>query len=68
MFQIVKHTQGSKGAFVKLVRLDSDDYSVIVRLPEHGRLHHKYIGPDWTKADEVFEAETSRLNMSEDQQ
>jgi hypothetical protein len=67
MFQIVKHAQGSKGAFVKLVHLDSDDYSVIVRLPEHGRLHHKYIGPDWTKADEVFQVEASRLNVPDKQ-
>jgi hypothetical protein len=62
MFQIVKQTAGNRGAFVRLVRLDSDDYAVIVRNPEDGRLHHRYIGPDQTKADEVFDQESSLLD------
>lgn len=61
MFQIVKQTAGNRGTFVRLVRLDSDDYAVIVRQAEDGRLHHRYIGPDQAKAEEVFDEESSSL-------
>jgi len=41
--------------------LDSDDFAVILRAAEDGRLHHLYIGPDSSKAEEVFNQESSRL-------
>lgn len=61
MFQIVKQTGGKHGAFVRLVRLDSDDFAVIVRHAQDSRLHHRYVGPDQTKAEEVFDQESSLL-------
>jgi len=62
MFQIARQAAGKRGAFVKLVKLDSDDYTVIVRSAEDGRLHHRYIGPDLAKAEEIFSAEAGRLD------
>jgi len=61
MFQIAKQAAGKRGAYVKLVKLDSDDYTVIVRSAEDGRLHHRYLGPDLAKAEEVFSAEAGKL-------
>jgi hypothetical protein len=54
MFQVARQAQGSGGSFVKLVELESDDYAVVVRYPSDSRFHHKYIGPDFMKAEEVF--------------
>lgn len=64
MFEIVRQTEGRRGAFARLVRLDADDYSVIVRLAEDERLHHRYIGPDWSKAEEVFRQESEKLETN----
>jgi hypothetical protein len=50
-----------------MVRLDTDDYAVIVRSPLDGRLYHKYIGPDLTKAEEIFNAEAEKLSVHQDQ-
>lgn len=61
MFQIAKQAEGYNGSFVRLVRLDSDDYTVIIRRPEDGRLQNKYIGPDPVKAEEVFHMEAAKL-------
>jgi len=61
MFKVTKHAEGGRGAFVKLIYLDSDDYAVIVRTPEDGRLQHLYIGPDLSKAEEVFVGEVRKL-------
>ena len=61
MFEIVRQTTGEKGSFVRLIKLDSEDYTVIVRLPEDGRLHHRYMGPDMVKAEEVFRQEVGKL-------
>jgi hypothetical protein len=63
MFEIVRQAIGEKGSFVRLVRLDSEDYTVIVRLPEDGRLHHRYMGPDMVKAEEVFQQEAGKLSV-----
>lgn len=63
MFEIVRQTIGEKGSFVRLVRLESEDYTVIVRLPEDGRLHHRYMGPDVVKAEEVFHQEVEKLSV-----
>lgn len=46
---------------MKLVRLDTEDFAVIVRSPSDGRLHHRYVGPDLSKAEEVFDGEVARL-------
>ena len=54
---------GAKGAFVKLVQLDTEDFAVIVRSQMDGRLHHKYIGPDQSKAEEIFLSESEKLNV-----
>lgn len=61
MFEIVRQTTGEKGSFVRLVKLESEDYTVVVRLPEDGRLHHRYMGPDIVKAEEVFHQEVGKL-------
>jgi len=63
MFQITKQATGRSGSFVKLVRSDSEDYVVIVRSPTDGRLHHRYMGPDLAKAEEVFAAEEAKLGL-----
>jgi hypothetical protein len=63
MFQIAKHAEGIRGSFVRLIRLDSDDYTVIVRLAEDARLNHLYIGPDFAKAEEIFRLETEKLRI-----
>jgi hypothetical protein len=60
MFQITRHAEGDRGAFVKLVRLETDDFAVVVRLTD-GRLQHRYLGPDLSKAEEVFTAEEGKL-------
>lgn len=60
MFQIARHALGSGGAFVKLVHLESDDFAVIVRYPNDGRYHHRYIGPDFYEAEDVFLREADR--------
>lgn len=64
MFHVTKQALGDDGAFVKLVQLDSDDFAVIVRGPSDVRLHNRYIGPDLSKAEEVFNAETGRFTVS----
>lgn len=61
MFEIVRQTTGERGSFVRLIRLESEDYTVIVRMPEDGRLHHRYMGPDIAKAEEVFNQEMAKL-------
>jgi hypothetical protein len=65
MFRITKHADGRQGSFVRLVHLDTDDFAVILRSPSDGRLHHKYIGPDLSKAEEVFSVETAKLTAAE---
>lgn len=67
MFSITKQAQGKRGSFVKLVQLDTEDYAVIVRPPSEGRLQHRYVGPDLSKAEEVFETEMVRLADTADQ-
>jgi hypothetical protein len=65
MFRITKHVEGQQGSFVKLVHLDTEDFAVILRSPSDGRLHHKYIGPDLSKAEEIFNVEIARLIATE---
>jgi hypothetical protein len=62
MYQITKQALGDLGSFVRLVKLDDDDYTVIVRRPEDGRLEHRYIGPDPAKAEEIFASEAERIS------
>lgn len=62
MFQIAKKTQGPGGSFVKLVQLDSDDFAVIVRYPGDIKLAHRYVGPDFYKAEEIFDQESQSLH------
>ncbi len=57
MFRITKHAEGQRGAFVKLVHLDTDDFAVIVRYPADGRLPTNTFGPDLSKAEEIFNVE-----------
>ncbi len=61
MFEVTKQATGYSGALVRLVRLDTDDYTVIVRLPKDARFHHRYMGPDLVKAEEVFQQEVKKL-------
>jgi hypothetical protein len=68
MFQIAKLARGNRGAFVKLIRLDTDDFAVIVRAPSDVRLHHRYIGPDPAKAEEIFSTEVGKLSAGDRQQ
>jgi hypothetical protein len=65
MFRITKHAEGKRGSFVKLVHLDTEDFAVIARSPSDGRLHHKYIGPDLSEAEEVFDVEIAKLTAAE---
>ncbi len=65
MFRITKHAEGLQGSFVKLVHLDTEDFAVILRSPSDGRLHHKYIGPDLSKAEEIFNVEIAKLTATE---
>jgi len=51
-----------------LVRLDEDDYAVIVRYPADGRLHNRYMGPDSNKAEEIFGSEFKKLGSTDDLQ
>ena len=67
MFQVAKQARGDRGSFVKLIRLDTDDFAVIVRAPSDVRLQHRYVGPDPTKAEEIFSAEVGKLD-AEDRQ
>ena len=46
---------------MRLVKLSSEDYTVIVRAPDDGRLLNKYMGPDLSKAEEVFNTEIEKL-------
>jgi hypothetical protein len=64
MFEITKQATGYRGSLVRLVRLDTDDYTVIVRFPKDARFHHRYMGPDLSKAEEVFDAEVEKLQGS----
>jgi hypothetical protein len=64
MFRITKHAEGDHGAFVKLIQLAGDDFAVVVRAPMDGRLHHRYIGPDPSKAEEVFTTEVAKLPVA----
>ena len=66
MFQITRQATGSSGGFVKLVKLDEDDYAVIVRYPADGRLHNRYMGPDSNKAEEIFTSEVRKLTSEGD--
>jgi hypothetical protein len=61
MFEIAKQKEGIRGAFVRLVKLSSEDYTVIVRSPDDGRLLNRYNGPDLSKAEEVFNSEVEKL-------
>jgi cell division septation protein DedD len=61
MFRVTKQAEGDSGAFVKLVRLNSDDYAVVARYPGDDKLNHVYVGPDQSKAEEVFEAELAKI-------
>jgi hypothetical protein len=61
MFTVIRQALGDDGAFVKLVQFDSDDFAVIVRLSSDVRLHNRYIGPDLSKAEEVFGSEAGRF-------
>ena len=62
MFHVTKQALGDDGAFVRLIQLDSDDFAVIVRFPSDVRLHTRYIGPDLSKAEEVFSSEVGKSN------
>ncbi|MCX5873716.1 MAG: hypothetical protein NTY51_10875 [Deltaproteobacteria bacterium] len=62
MFQILKQTQGVRGSFIRLIKLGVDDYTVLVRSSDDGRLHHRYVGPDFSKAEEVFTSESERIS------
>lgn len=61
MFEIQKQKEGVRGSFVRLVKLSSEDYTVIVRSPDDGRLLNRYMGPDLSKAEEVFVSEVEKL-------
>ena len=61
MFEITKEATGHRVALVRLVKLDTDDFTVIVRLAKDARFHHRYMGPDMAKAEEVFHQEVENL-------
>ncbi|MBI5250141.1 MAG: hypothetical protein HY912_11665 [Desulfomonile tiedjei] len=65
MFNITKQALGDDGAFVKMIQLESDDFAVIVRFPSDVRLHNRYMGPDVSKAEEVFNTEVSKFAVGD---
>lgn len=66
MFTITRQAHGRQGAFVKLVRLESDDYAVIVRPPGEGGLQNRYLGPDLSRAEAIFDKEVGSFIERED--
>ncbi|MGC8658917.1 MAG: hypothetical protein ACP5U1_07560 [Desulfomonilaceae bacterium] len=62
MFRIIKQTQGVRGSFVRLIKLETEDFTVLLRGSEDGRLYHRYVGPDSTKAEEVFTLESQKIS------
>jgi hypothetical protein len=68
MFQIAKQAEGIGGSFVKLVQLESEDFAVIVRVPRDSKLHQRYIGPDFMKAEEVFNQELMKVKSLDGRQ
>jgi hypothetical protein len=61
MFEILKQTDGVRGSFVRLIRLGADDLTVLIRSAGNGRIQHRYVGPDSSKAEEVFNLESERI-------
>jgi hypothetical protein len=61
MFEILKQTDGIRGSFVRLIRLGKDDLTVLVRSSGDGKIQHRYVGPDSSKAEEVFNLESQTL-------
>ncbi len=64
MFTIIQHAEGERGSFIKLVQLEGDDFVVVIRDPNDGRLKHRYVGPDQVKAEESFASESRKLGLS----
>lgn len=62
MFQIIKQTEGVHGSFVRLIKLGTDDFTVLLRASDDGRFYHRYVGPDSAKAEEVFTIESQRIS------
>jgi hypothetical protein len=65
MFHITQQSHGQGGSFVKLIQLEQDDWAVIVRSESGGRLYHRYIGPDFSKAQETFAQEAAKISSPE---
>ena len=63
MFQILKQTEGVHGSFVRLIKLGTDDFTVVLRASNDGRIYHRYIGPDPNKAEEIFAMESERISL-----
>ncbi len=63
MFTIIQHAEGARGSFIKLVQLEGDDFVVVIRDPQDGRLKHRYIGPDQAEAEESFMIESEKLSL-----
>jgi hypothetical protein len=61
MFEILKQTDGLRGSFVRLIKMGVDDFTVLIRSSDDGRLHHRYVGPDLRKAEEIFTSESDKI-------
>ncbi len=61
MFQILKQTEGVRGSLVRLIKMGADDFTVLYRASSDGRIYHRYVGPDSTKAEEVFILESEKI-------
>ena len=66
MFQILKQTDGLRGSFVRLIKMGVDDFTVLIRSSDDGRFHHRYVGPDLIKAEEIFTSESDKLLFNVD--
>ncbi|MGC8602442.1 MAG: hypothetical protein ACP5VS_01995 [Desulfomonilaceae bacterium] len=51
---------------MRLIKLGNDDFTVLMRAPADGRIYHRYVGPDSTKAEEVFIAESQKISRGVD--
>ncbi len=51
---------------MRLIKLGADDFTVLVRASDGGRIYHRYVGPDSSKAEEVFISESERISVRVD--
>ncbi|MFA6220882.1 MAG: hypothetical protein WC647_01065 [Desulfomonilaceae bacterium] len=51
---------------MRLIKMGVDDFTVLIRSSDDGRFHHRYVGPDLIKAEEIFTSESDKLLFNVD--